>query len=249
MSTQKLISTDIWAIGGSFHGSGANLTANTIPRNGLVNEVGNPGYIMVNDGSGIVSSTNYVGLAHGGTNTALTAGSVGTDNAVALLGGATAASLVRFSQSAVANSLVQRNVDGTVTNGTLVAPTVAGTQVADAVCKTLDGVTPVNIFTVPTTTNYVTLIDLNIIAITATGNHIMSTQFLWRGKNVAGTATADATYMSRSYWADTELAAATVTVTSASNANLYVTCVGVAATTVQWYGRLVVSHKSADVDT
>lgn len=249
-ATTRYYSGDITA-SGQFNGSGLGLTSHTVPRASIATDGSALNYIVSNDGSGNLTSVNYVPLAHGGTNASLTPGGAGTDNVIVLVGGGTAASLVRYSTTAVANSLVQRDGSGGFTMGsttytpsvTFVTPTTECTQIGDNRVTTSNAAAT-TLFTVPlnTSENFAALIDVKIIAGTTTGA-TAAFQMMWKAKNISGTVTVGATFASKSVDIDALIGTVDAAV-SPSGTDVLVTVTGILATTIQWGGHCSVTYKS-----
>ena len=180
------VNTGVWsasAVVNADVGIGAN-----IDRNKLASGTAN--YVVVNNGTGVMSEEQYLALSRGGTNAALVAN--GVTNVLSLAAAGTAVGLTQFSAANINSTLVLRGPSGelsignlTSTSSTINGGTISLTGIAAGVTTSVDaptgnevvnaygtaittaaGQTPAVLMFI-TTANYVTVVE--IIAVITQG--------------------------------------------------------------------------------
>lgn len=232
---------------------------------------GTANQVVINDGSGVLSSEAQLNVSRGGTGQDFSG--VGAGPFVVTASSGVLAATVGYGSASAANSIIQRDalqnfvanqatlatiastgnltlspfggfVDyGTSTIRAIPTTVAGGSTTAFAVNVSTANATATTLYTLSTTTatSYTVSVVLALVDTTGAAN-AGSYTFTYRAKNLAGTVTNSA-LLSQSKSVDGTLSGTSVSLTTSGTTSL-LQVTGLAATTIKWCARIVVAQQA-----
>lgn len=227
----------------SYNGSGAGLSANTTPRNTLVNGTAN--FVLINDNAGVVSQEATLDTSRGGTGVNLSA--VVGPSLLSVTSGVVASTLT-YGTTNTPNSLVQRDGSGNIPlTSTSMIPNVGSSVTTLSAYVQTTNATPTTLYSLVTDqgtgangNTYLVVCKVVCCDATATGASNSAFDFMFKVKVLKSNGNVVASNISNiTSIVDNTLGLLFSNISVAVvNTSVNIRVTGIAATTFNWVGKI-----------